>query len=200
LIKQITIEESENEYDISESSFLSLSNKKIIIANGWLFLDYKALSRQADIIKKILKPNRNFITNIEYLKESEFKKYDQVVGVHLRKGDYSTFKDGQWLYSNADYAGFIKRLLAMKLFKDKKLGFFLCSDEKIIEKDFTDLNVINSTGHFVEDLYLLSWCDFIIGPKSTYSGWASFYGNKPLLHIVDKDMKFSELDFKVFGT
>lgn len=199
LIKQVTIEVSKDEYDISQTSFLSLSYKKIIVADGWLFLDNKALNRQADVIRKILKPNRNFLNNIEYLKDSEFRKYDYVIGVHLRKGDYASFNKGKWLYSNSDYLIFIQRLLELQLFKDKNVGFLLCSDEKISEKDFAGINIIKSTGHFVEDLYLLSYCDFIIGPKSTYSGCASFYGKKPLLHILDKEMKFNELDFKVFG-
>jgi len=198
-IKQINIELLENEFDISTSSFLSLSNKKIILVDGWKFVDNKALNRQSDVIRQLFKPNRNYLNNIEQLEESEFTKYDQIIGVHVRKGDYSTFNEGKWLYSNADYVKFINKLLNLESFKHKKVGFLLCSDEKINEDDFIGINVIKSTGHFIEDLYALSCCDFIMGPKSTFSGWASFYGKKPLLHIIDKEMKFDELDFKGFG-
>src|SRR6185312_2200095 len=121
----------------------------------------------------------------------------QIVGVHIRKGDYSTFNEGKWFYSNSDYSTFMKNLLKLQLFKEKKIGFLLCSDEKINEADFIGFNVIKSTGHFIEDLYALSCCDFIMGPTSTYSGWASFYGKKPLLHITEKEMKFNKMDFKV---
>ena len=200
LIKQINIDSQFGEYDISRSSFLNLSNKKIILVDGWQFVDNKALNRQADTIRKVFKPNRCFLKNIKYLKESEFTKYDQIVGVHLRKGDYSTFNEGKWFYSNADYVIFIKRLLNLDVFKYKKVGFLLCSDEKIKEKDFAGIDLIKSTGHFVEDLYALSNCDYIIGPRSTYTAWASFYGKKPLLHLTEKEMKFTELDFKVFGS
>jgi hypothetical protein len=37
------------------------------------------------------------------------------------------------------------------------------------------------------DLYSLARCDYVFGPPSTYSQWASFYGNKPLLHVFDRD-------------
>ena len=35
----------------------------------------------------------------------------------------------------------------------------------------------------VGDLYALARCDYIMGPPSTYTQWASFYGNAPLFHL-----------------
>ncbi|MEA5612883.1 hypothetical protein VB671_09130 [Nodularia spumigena UHCC 0040] len=35
----------------------------------------------------------------------------------------------------------------------------------------------------VIDLYTLSKCDYIVGPVSTFSEWAAFYGNKLLYHL-----------------
>jgi hypothetical protein len=37
-----------------------------------------------------------------------------------------------------------------------------------------------SRGSAVEDLYSLARCDYLLGPPSTFSLWASFYGNVPL--------------------
>lgn len=34
-------------------------------------------------------------------------------------------------------------------------------------------------------MYLLARCDYIIDPPSTYTMWASFYGNVPLYMITD---------------
>ena len=38
-------------------------------------------------------------------------------------------------------------------------------------------------GSPVSDLFTLSQCDYIIGPHSTFSQWASFYGGVPLFHM-----------------
>jgi len=38
----------------------------------------------------------------------------------------------------------------------------------------------------VEDLYALAECDYIIGPPSTYTLWASFYGDTPLWFMEHK--------------
>jgi len=36
----------------------------------------------------------------------------------------------------------------------------------------------------IEDLYLLGYCDYIVGPNSSFSQWASFWGGVPL-HVLD---------------
>ena len=41
--------------------------------------------------------------------------------------------------------------------------------------------------HFITDLYCMASCDGIIGPPSTFSQWASFYGKVPLSFIFTKD-------------
>ena len=40
-----------------------------------------------------------------------------------------------------------------------------------------------ATGPAVHDLHTLAACDYLIGPPSTFSQWASFSGNTPLLHL-----------------
>ena len=42
-------------------------------------------------------------------------------------------------------------------------------------------------GSELEDLYTLAACDLIVGPRSTYSGWASLYGDVPRYVIEDPD-------------
>jgi len=196
-IKKIFKEVSKEEYDISQPGFQELVKKNIVKVDGWIFVDKNSLKRQEDCIRKIFRPNQIYIDNINKLKGEYFCKYDKVIGVHLRKKDYSTFNNGKWFYSNMEYLSFLNKILLLPLFKNRNIGFLLCSDEKINMNDFSSLNIIQSSNHFVEDLYALSFCDFIVGPPSTFSSWASFYGGTPLLHIDDKDMKFNDKDFKI---
>jgi len=183
-------------YDISVHEFTKVASKRIVLVDGWQYTDRAALHKHADIIRKIFTPNKKYLNNIQHLKEKSFSKYEKVIGVHLRKGDYSSFNEGKWFYSNADYIHFMKQISLLPSFKNKKVGFLLCSDEKIDPADFEDFSIIDSTNFFVEDLYALSDCDLIIGPPSTFSSWAAFYGNKPLLHIFEKEMKITAGSFK----
>src|SRR5262249_46045568 len=66
---------------------------------------------------------------------------------------------------------------------NRKVTFVVCSNEEIEKVSFLPLQVIKGPGHVVKDIYLLAKCDYIMGPPSTYTLWASFYGNKPLYQL-----------------
>ncbi len=184
-------------YDIAQKNFLKTVKKSMVLVDGWQFIDANALKKRAQEIRDIFTPNQEFLNRVAQLKQQCYLKYDYVVGVHLRKGDYATFNQGKWLYSDADYCGFLQQIKEFSSFKNKKLGFLLCSDEDVDKGNFEQLSVMTANGNLIEDLYSLSFCDLIIGPPSTYSAWASFYGNIPLLHIAEKNMEITEDKFNV---
>ena len=41
----------------------------------------------------------------------------------------------------------------------------------------------------------MSMCDYLIGPPSTFTSWASFIGNVPTYHIKNKYKKIELSDF-----
>jgi hypothetical protein len=49
----------------------------------------------------------------------------------------------------------------------------------------------------VGDLFALAECDYVLGPLSTFSQWASFHGNKPLLQLRDKNTRVERERFRV---
>ena len=51
------------------------------------------------------------------------------------------------------------------------------------EEAFPSFDVVLGNGQIVEDMYAFAACDYIVGPPSTYTGWASFYGDKGLYFI-----------------
>jgi hypothetical protein len=67
---------------------------------------------------------------------------------------------------------------------DKRVAFLICSDELVPLDRFCGLNIFLGTGHLIEDMYALAKCDLLMGPQSTFSGWASFYGSVPL-YLID---------------
>ena len=38
-------------------------------------------------------------------------------------------------------------------------------------------------GVAVLEMYALARCDLIVGPPSSFSGWASFMGNRPIFYL-----------------
>ena len=124
-----------------------------------------------------------------------FKKKDNIIcGVHIRRGDYKSFNGGKYYYSNLQYH--LLMLNFKKIFPEKLVSFFVCSNEVIDLSFFSNcecfsLQKVSST----KDLFGLSICDYIIGPKSTFSGWASYINNIPIYFIEDPTEFINETSF-----
>ena len=63
--------------------------------------------------------------------------------------------------------------------------------------EFPELTVGFGTDSPVSDVCALARCDYIIGPKSTFSQWASFYGGKPLLQVCSNDDAVALENFRI---
>ena len=59
------------------------------------------------------------------------------------------------------------------------------------------MNVGLGTDSPVSDVYALARCDYILGTKSTFTQWASFYGEKPLLQVCDTNEPAKLENFRV---
>lgn len=124
---------------------------------------------------------------------NEIKDNDSIlVGVHVRRGDYRTFNNGAWYYTDEEYAKWMKNLS-----KGQRVKFVLFSNEPLDLAKFTENNieVVKMEGDAVEDLCCMSKCDYIMGPPSTYSWWAAMYGNCKRLILESRNMEYSWDDF-----
>ena len=184
-------------YNIAEPLFLKLCKNNIVLVDGWFYEDKQSLLKHADVIRHTFKPNQSYMQHIEQLKNEQFINYDAIVGVHIRRGDYKDYNNGIWFYSNEEYIHFMDQVLQLKLFENKTVAFLICSNEELNYEQFHRFNIIIPTKHFVENLYALSLCDYIIGPPSTFTAWASFYGKVPLLHLFNKGHTIREELFSV---
>ncbi len=184
-------------YYLNNDSFLNDAKSCIVSVDGWFYEDKTSLIKHADIIRSIFQPNKVFQYKIDQLYSTHFKKYDIVVAVHIRKGDYKTYNNGIWYYSDEEYCRFMEGLLGLEEFNQSNVGFLVCSNEKLNDDFYQKFNIIPATNHFIEDLYAMAKCDYIIGPPSTFSAWASFYGNVPLLHLYNSKADIKKELFKV---
>lgn len=170
---------------------------------GWYFceVDVKSKTRwnlstaELEIIRKIFQPRCNLVNHINRFFDQ--KDNDIIfVGVHVRRGDYKTYRGGIWYYEEEDYTNFMNQMQHI-LPHDKKVKFIICSNEKIklssLGFDIVDLKNTN----MIQDLYTLSRCDYIIGPHSTFSMWASFFGQTNICFLLPNRESLKLSNFSV---
>jgi len=188
-------------YELSDKYFLDLlERKKTIITYGWLFRDRNNFNKYLDILKKFFSPIEIHAKNVEKLIQncrSGQERNKLLIGVHIRRGDYQSFQGGKYYYENSVYLEYMAQVCAIFKKEQKSVAFLLCSNEAISEV-FNQFEVYTGTGHLIEDLYCLAKCDYLMGPTSTYTSWASIYGDVPLCHLQTRDQVLQLSDFKVF--
>lgn len=188
----------ERECRLDDPDFIKVaSNTRLILAEGLHFVDYPNLLKHADKIREYFRPATMYEQNINRVVALARKRCDILVGVHMRFGDYKNWKDGKFLVGVDRYAEVMRRFVA--LHTGKTVGFLICSDEVQDGEVFSGFNFVFGTNNIIEDLYALARCDYLIGGNSTYSRWASFYGNVPLYAVngnVSSDLAL--IDFRSF--
>lgn len=187
----------DTEVNLSDPRFKNRLHKKIVIINGWHTRDRYSFHRHSGEIKRIFSPAGVHKLSIDRFISNLRNGYDFLVGVHIRRGDYKEYVGGKYFYPFEFYSTKCKELLRELNGVYKNIVFVVCSNETIDLKAFKEINVACSTGNIIEDLYILSKCDLIFGPPSTFSMWASFYGDVPLLHLYNQNQEMTLSQFKV---
>lgn len=167
--------------DKALDSFEKDANKEIYL-DGWLFRNPAGLKKFRAQIISYFKPQEKYLADNERLVKELRNKYEHIVGVHVRQGDYKKkFVDGQYYFNEREVSAHLKSYLEQAGIKNDRTCFILCSDEGLDLGQFSGLNVVRSHGNAVEDLFLLSKTDLIIGSNSSYGAFASYYGNIPMI-------------------
>jgi hypothetical protein len=154
------------------------NNEKLLLLQGWSFRSPKCIKKYKDLVRPFFHLKKELRDSVDNFITQNKNNCDLLIGVHVRRGDYKGFLNGIYFYDDDTYR---KRMLEVKkLFPGKKLRFIITSNEKIAFEEIDGCDIIYSNEIFIKDLYILAGCDYIMGPPSTFSQWASYYGNKPL--------------------
>ncbi|GAA4432517.1 hypothetical protein GCM10023188_21110 [Pontibacter saemangeumensis] len=185
-------------FDMNDDAFVASAKNKIVFIDGWLYRDYQNFGKYSPLLRSFFTPLPLYAGQVQEVIGRCREHGDTVVGVHVRRGDYKTYNDGKWYYEDEVY---YSKMLAMKHqleSQGKSCVFLICSNEKIDTSNFGDLAVITEDRHFIVDLYALAQCDYLVGPPSTFTMWASFYGQTPLLHLGEASKEVNLSDFEIF--
>lgn len=153
--------------------------KKLHVFHTWQsYQDTKLFVKYIDEIRSYFKIESSIEDKCKKIISKIRCESDIIVGVHLRRGDYKTYKNGDFYYDDETVISWLKQL---KKESKQNIHFLLCSNEKIDCEKYkkSGLSVSQPGKNSIEDLCLLSITDYILSPPSTYSFWAAMYGNKP---------------------
>jgi hypothetical protein len=168
---------------------------KIIFVYGWWLRAPSLVKKHADKIRAYFRPVEKFEKASRDAIEPLRRNADVVIGVHIRQGDYRGWHGGKYFFPASRYAAWMRELAGQ--FPNRKVAFFVCSDEARSASEFPGLTVAFGTDSPVSDIYALARCDYILGTKSTFSQWPSFYGEKPLLQVCGTDETAKLENFRV---
>ncbi len=158
--------------------------------------DTAAISEYKNEIKQIFLPNKETITYVNKVLSEIKGPEDAVIGIHMRRSDYKYFMNGKYFFNDDFYKGYMSLIEKEIQKQNKNVVFLLCSDSDININNFKQFNTIKILdSSTIRDLYALSKCDYIIGPPSTFSMWASFYGDVPLKFVKNEKEQIKLSDF-----
>lgn len=181
------------ELDLDTLGIASLAKHHFL--NGWLFRAPKLLNQHRQAIKKCFEPSIKVQSSIWNALKILNKEYSQLFAIHVRRGDYSNFQDGIYMYSIAEYQRWIEEIRTA--YQSQKIGFIIFSDSPEAAALCSTNDVEMGPGGLIEDLFMMSQCDKIIGPPSTFSLWASFFGNKPIQVIKKPNERIDKANFLI---
>ena len=172
-----------------------MAASRIVFVHGWRIRARESVRCQAEAVRAHLRPVAEFEQAADRAVDALRRQADVIVGVHVRHGDYRTWRGGRYFFPASRYADWMRALAAQ--FPGQKVAFLVCSDERRSAEEFPGLTVGLGAGSFLGDLTALSKCDYLFGPVSTFTQWASFYGDTPVFYLRDGGVRIERDRFAV---
>jgi len=188
-----TVENFEPSFDLTDLP--PYSNYELM---GFHFTAKELVNKHQDDICKILEFSRMVKDSVNQLHKEARSQYPLLLGVHIRANDFKEFYNGRYYVETSKYLDLVDQFVTFQQ-SNHSVGIVVVSDSlEVLQK----LKVEKSTyiihhGSAAEDMYLLSMCDYLLGPMaSTFSAWAAFIGKIPIFQIDQRSNLSNENDFK----
>ena len=183
--------DQEDSHDPRVSAMITSPN---IVFEGWNFRSRHAIMKSRSTICRVFRPSESIEESATRRIEEARKTADVTIGVHVRWGDYQ----GSDLYfTKEEYALRMSELRS--LLRPSKVGFVLFCADRIDTEGLPKDSRVCPPGTPEEDLFSLAKCDYLLGPPSTFSMWASFYGGHPLF-VMRHGVDFTDISFGTVAT
>lgn len=183
-------ENTENLKNLAEAE---KKNFNKLYFKGWLFRNPTGIKKFYPEIKKYFKPRDEIIERINNFTHPLRNNYKEIIGVHIRQSDYKTYAQGKYYFSQAEVMSFLEDYIKVFKKNNDDVLFIICSDGQINNSYFEGINFKISNLKAIEDLFLLSSCDLIIGSNSTFGAFAAYYGDIPIVVFSRPKIKWDYL-------
>ncbi len=150
--------------------------------DGWLFRNPVGLEKYREKIRAYFAPKATIQKTIADFLDPIKQTYPNRIGVHIRQGDYRTWRNGAYFIEQKRIHEILEEYLETQKLLAAQTCFIIASDGPINPAIFAGLNIVVSKNGPVEDLFMLSQTDAVIGSNSTFGDFAAYYGNIP--HII----------------
>ena len=181
---------------MDEEPFLERERRsRVLFCGAWAFRDREAVRDCGDVARRFFRPVARWREPAEACVAAAREGADRLVAVHMRLTDYAKFNGGAWFYAPADYRRWMEQVATLH---SGHTRFLVFSDETPPAEAFVGLDWRRGPGHPVSDMTAMSLCDFILGPPSSFSAGASFWGNVPRLKLMSRDQLVRKEDSTVF--
>ena len=155
----------------------AFEKKAVVFTGGWSFRVPHLIEKHRDeLIKKYsLKPqfyeNNDFYKKIMKLKQEN----NILIGIHIRRGDYKKWRGGKYYFEDEVYETYMRNFSRKLSEKDVRNQIFIIfSNDNVKFKE--NENLLVSKEKWYIDQHIMSVCDYLIGPRSTFTLWANFMG------------------------
>lgn len=176
---------------------LPLTRKsKDLYFTGWLFRNPIGIEKFRPQIIQAFKPTKTIEKKVEEIISDLNSKYKNIIGLHIRQGDYKTFRNGKYLINQKRVAEICHQYLEKVGFDSKNTVFLITSDGKIEGENFADLQIYTSKENAVTDLFLLSKTQAIIGSDSSFGHFSAWYGNIPQIVLKNEEIDWQYYEGK----
>ncbi len=159
-----------------------------IVVSGWNVRFYDLFLKYRQEICDLFTIDQQYTQPVqEKMQQLEQGSSDILrLGVHIRRGDYAQWKSGAYFYDDDVYAHYIHRFA--QLHQGKTIHVYLSTnDATVTEEHFQalcpDVHIHHLQGSAPSDLFMLSECDYLVGPPSTFSLVAAMYRDLPLYRM-----------------
>lgn len=177
-------------------------HRNIVVA-GWHARFYDLFLKYRDEITALFAFEPIIYNKVKDIMDADRQGYARqdtlTLGIHIRRGDYKEWRDGRYYYDDDTFIAYISTFAEEH--KDKNIIAYICGNDPKLDIEYfrsklEGITVRYPQGNPAEDLCLLSECDYLIGPPSTFSLVAAMYHDLPLCWMVRKDVR--NLEFHKF--
>ena len=180
---------------------------KHIVVSGWNVRFYDLFLKYRKEICELFTLDEQYTAPVKARMPSPSVMSSEVetslaLGVHIRRGDYAEWQNGQYYFDDAVYAAHINRFA--ELHPDQTIHVFLSTNDPSVSAEAYQqacpkVMIHHFKGSAPEDLFMLSECDYLIGPPSTFSLVAAMYRDIPLYRMdVADEQQMTPESFRLF--